>query len=32
LRATGELVVQMTTITPWGEESRAARMVCSRDG
>lgn len=32
LRApTGELVVQMTNITPWGEESRAVRIVCARD-
>ncbi len=26
----GELVVQMTNITPWGEEVRAVRMVMSR--
>ncbi len=26
-RPTGELVLQMTNITPWGEESRAVRMV-----
>jgi len=28
---TGELVLQMTNITPWGEEGRAVRMICSRD-
>lgn len=27
---TGELVLQMTNIAPWGEEVRAVRMVCSR--
>lgn len=27
---TGELVVQMTNITPWGEEARAVRMACQR--
>lgn len=26
-RPTGELVLQMTNITPWGEEARAVRMV-----
>lgn len=25
----GQLVLQMTNITPWGEEGRAVRMVCS---
>lgn len=25
---TGELVLQMTNIAPWGEETRAVRMVC----
>ena len=31
LRApTGELVLQMTNIAPWGEEARAVRMVGSR--
>jgi hypothetical protein len=28
---TGQLVLQMTNITPWGEHGRAVRMVCSRD-
>ena len=27
---TGELVLQMTNIAPWGEEGRAVRMVCAR--
>ncbi len=27
--ASGELVLQMTNITPWGEEVRAVRMVCA---
>lgn len=27
---TGELVMQMTNIAPWGEEARAVRMVCKR--
>ena len=27
---TGELVLQMTNIAPWGEEVRAVRMVCAR--
>lgn len=27
---TGELVLQMTNIAPWGEEARAVRMVCRR--
>ena len=32
LRApTGELVLQMTNVAPWGEEARAVRMVCTRD-
>jgi hypothetical protein len=32
LRApTGELVLQMTNIAPWGEEVRAVRMVCQRE-
>jgi hypothetical protein len=26
----GELVLQMTNIAPWGEEMRAVRMVCTR--
>lgn len=26
----GELVLQMTNITPWGEENRAVRMVCDK--
>ena len=26
----GPLVLQMTTIDPWGEEGRAGRMVCQR--
>jgi hypothetical protein len=31
LRApTGELVLQMTNVAPWGEEARAVRMVCKR--
>jgi hypothetical protein len=30
LRPTGELVLQMTNITPWGERGRAVRMVCTR--
>jgi hypothetical protein len=25
-----ELVVQMTNITPWGEDGRAVRMICKR--
>ena len=29
-RPTGELVLQMTNITPWGEEGRAVRMIFSR--
>lgn len=27
---TGELVLQMTNIAPWGEEARAVRMVAKR--
>jgi len=27
---TDELVVQMTNIAPWGEETRAVRMACRR--
>jgi hypothetical protein len=27
---TGELVLQMTNVAPWGEEGRAVRMVCAR--
>ena len=30
LRPTGELVLQMTNVTPWGEEGRAVRMVLRR--
>lgn len=29
-RPTGELVLQMTNITPWGEEGRAVRMIFSQ--
>ncbi|MBA3541375.1 MAG: hypothetical protein H0T79_17315, partial [Deltaproteobacteria bacterium] len=29
-RPTDELVLQMTNITPWGEDGRAVRMVCKR--
>ncbi len=29
-RPTGELVLQMTIIAPWGEEGRAVRMVFNR--
>ena len=28
---TGELVLQMTNIAPWGEEARAVRMTCTRE-
>jgi hypothetical protein len=31
-RPTGELVLQMTNITPWGEEGRAVRMTFKRRG
>ncbi len=27
---TGELVLQMTNIAPWGEEARAVRFTCQR--
>jgi hypothetical protein len=30
LRPTGELVLQMFNVPPWGEEGRAVRMVCRR--
>lgn len=30
LRPSGELVLQMTNIAPWGEEGRAVRMTCER--
>jgi len=30
LRPSGELVLQMTNIAPWGEEGRAVRMVARR--
>jgi hypothetical protein len=26
----GELVLQMTNVAPWGEEARAVRMTCTR--
>ena len=26
----GELVLQMTNVAPWGEETRAVRMICTR--
>ena len=29
---TGQLVLQMTNIAPWGEEARAVRMTCQQDG
>lgn len=29
-RPSGEMVLQMTNIAPWGEEARAARMVFRR--
>jgi len=28
---TGELVLQMTNVAPWGEEARAVRMTCARE-
>lgn len=28
---TGEIVLQMTNIAPWGEEARAVRLTCQRD-
>lgn len=31
-RPSGELVLQMTNVTPWGEEGRAVRMICQRAG
>jgi hypothetical protein len=30
LRPTGELLLQMTNVMPWGEEQRAVRMVLAR--
>lgn len=30
LRPTGELVLQMTNVAPWGEDARAVRMVCAK--
>lgn len=30
LRPSGELVLQMTNVTPWGEEARAVRMIFER--
>ena len=30
--STDELVLQMTNIAPWGEETRAVRMTCRRVG
>ena len=27
----GELVLQMTNIAPWGEEARAVRMICKKE-
>lgn len=30
LRPTGELILQMTNVTPWGEDGRAVRMICKR--
>lgn len=27
---TGELVLQMTNVAPWGEEARAVRMTCAQ--
>ncbi len=29
-RPSGEVVLQMTNVAPWGEEGRAVRMVCNR--
>lgn len=29
-RPTGELVLQMTNVAPWGEEARAVRMIFTR--
>ena len=31
-RPSGALVLQMTNITPWGEEGRAVRMIFTRKG
>jgi len=31
LRPTGQLVMQMTNVTPWGEHGRAVRMVFERE-
>jgi hypothetical protein len=31
LRPTGELVLQMTNVAPWGEEQRAVRMIFQRE-
>jgi len=31
-RPSGELVLQMTNVTPWGEEARAVRMIFDRKG
>jgi hypothetical protein len=30
LRPSGELVLQMTNVAPWGEHGRAVRMICER--
>jgi hypothetical protein len=32
VRPTGQLVLQMQNIAPWGEEARAARMIFERSG
>jgi hypothetical protein len=32
LRDGGELVLQMTNVTPWGEDGRAVRMICTKTG
>ncbi len=32
LRPSGELVLQMTNVTPWGEEGRAVRLTCRQEG
>lgn len=29
-RPSGDLVLQMTNVAPWGEEGRAVRMICRR--
>ncbi len=31
VRPSGELVLQMTNVTPWGEDGRAVRMIATRD-